>query len=371
MDNETISVKELQQLLNLRKPVFILDVRPKAQRDEWYIEGSLHKDAYEKLNSGDRSVLDGLEVPTEGTVVTVCAAGRVSNIAADILREKGHKALSLEGGMKAWNYAWNTAEALVEGSDVRIIQVRRVAKGCLSYVVGSADEAIVIDASLDPQVYMDIARTNHWQIRYVMDTHIHADYLSRTAELSKVNGAAHIFIDVAQVGYSFVPVRNEDILRFGNTSVSIMHTPGHTKESVTYLLENKAAFTGDTLFTDGVGRPDLKADLKEARIKSGQLYDSIQRILAIGEDTRIFPAHISTTVAFDSKLISGSTSALKNSLDILKMAKGDFIETTMNRIPPTPPNYMTIAELNKSGSREGIIPADLEAGANRCAVSSY
>jgi len=368
MENEKISVKELQQLLNLKEHVFILDVRPKSQAEEWHIEGSLHKDAYEELKNGDRSVLDGLEIPANSTVVTVCAAGRVSNIAADILREKGYKALSLEGGMKAWNYAWNRAETFIEGSDVQIIQVRRAAKGCLSYVIGSAGEAIVIDASLDPQVYMDIAKTNHWQIRYVMDTHIHADYLSRTAELSKASDAAHIFIDVAVVDYPFKPVKNGDVLRFGNTSVSMMHTPGHTKESVTYMLENKAAFTGDTLFTDGVGRPDLKADLEEARIKSGQLYDSLQCILAIGEDTWILPAHISTTVAFDNKLISGSAATLKHSLDILKMAKGDFIEETINRIPPTPPNYLIIAELNKSGSREGIVPADLEAGANRCAI---
>lgn len=369
MKDSKITVKELQALLNEKKPVFILDVHPQEQREEWHIPESVHKDAYAPLNNGDQSVLDEISIPEDIPVVTVCAAGKTSQIAADMLNKKGYPASSLEGGMKAWNYAWNTAEAMLPDSDTKIIQLRRVAKGCLSYIVGSGKEAIVVDASLDPEVYINIAREQAWTIRYVMDTHIHADYLSRTRELASESKATHIFIEEAKVDYSFVPVKDQQLLSFGNAKVKILHTPGHTKESTSYLINEKALLSGDTLFTDGVGRPDLKADKQEIIGKASQLYESLQRILDLPEDTLVLPAHISHAVPFNQEMIQAHLSELQQKLGLLSLSKEQFIEASINRIPPTPPNYLSIAELNKKGSFEGQIPADLEAGANRCVVA--
>ena len=369
MKDTNISVKELQRLLKEKKPVFILDVRPEDQRQEWHIPESAHKDAYGPLKKGDYSVLDDVAIPGEIPVVTVCAAGKTSRIAADILNKKGYTAYSLVGGMKAWNYAWNTAETMVPGSETKIIQLRRAAKGCLSYLVGSGKEAIVVDASLDPEVYMDIARENGWKIRYVMDTHIHADYLSRTRELSVASGAKHIFIEGAKVAYPFIAMKDQQVLSFGNAAVKILHTPGHTEESTSYLINEKALLSGDTLFTDGVGRPDLKADKEEAVRKAGQLYESLARILSLSKETLVLPAHISHAVPFNRGMIQAHLSELQNKLELLNLSKEQFIEASLNRIPPTPPNYLTIAELNRKGSFEGQNPAELEAGANRCAVA--
>lgn len=369
MKDMSISVKELQTLLKEKKPVFILDVRPMEQREEWHIPESFHKDAYGPLKNGDQSVLDELSIPANTPVVTVCGAGRTSQIAADILNKKGYSAFSLEGGMKAWNYAWNTAESIVPDTDTKIIQLRRVAKGCLSYIVGSGNEAIVVDASLDPEVYIDIAREHGWTIRYVMDTHIHADYLSRTRELATESKATHIFIEEAKVDFPYVPVKDQQVLFFGNARLKILHTPGHTWESTSYLINEKALLSGDTLFTDGVGRPDLKADKEEAIRKATQLYESLQRILDLSEDTLLLPAHISHAVRFDGEMIQAQLSELQHKLELLNLPKEQFIQASFNKIPPTPPNYLNIAELNKKGSFEGQNPADLEAGANRCAVA--
>ena len=197
---KTITVKELQEKLDANERVFILDVRPTDQRNEWKIADSVHVDAYKQLNAGDDSALDMIEVPKDSTVVTVCAAGRTSILASNLLQRKGVNAYSLQGGMKAWNFAWNTAELVL--GDVKIIQVRRSAKGCLSYIVGSKNEAVVIDASLNPQVYLDLANANGWTIKYVTDTHIHADYLSRTRDLAKASIATHVLIDNAAAEYS-------------------------------------------------------------------------------------------------------------------------------------------------------------------------
>lgn len=362
-----INVATLSSWLEENRPVTILDVRPKSEREEWSITGSIHEDVYDSLKAGDADVLDLIELDIRKPIVTVCAAGRVSLTAAERLRRKGYDVYSLEGGMKAWNYAWNTAEVVL--GNVKIIQVRRSSKGVLSYVVGSGHEAIVIDAALDPHVYLDLAKANGWTIKYVTDTHIHADYLSRTRELAKSCIATHVLIDEADVDYSYSPIRNGQYLEFGGDALEVMHTPGHTMESTSFRLGDDAVFTGDTLFVDGVGRPDLKADSDATRRKSLLLYDSLQKLLRLNPQTVLLPAHVATSVPFNGKLIGETIINLKNKLEVLQLPKDEFVEYTASRIPPTPPNYLKIANLNRQGSYDGYLPADLEAGANRCAIA--
>ncbi|MEX0685473.1 MAG: MBL fold metallo-hydrolase [Balneolales bacterium] len=369
MDKIEITPEKLQTLLYENKPVFILDIRPQKEREDWFIPGSTHHDIYQALKEGDDSVLDAVEIPNDKPVVTVCAGGRTSLIAAEMLQKKGIQALSLAGGMKTWNYAWNTAETELLDSDARIIQVRRTAKGCLSYIIGSGKEALVVDAALEPEVYLEIAKENNWQITYVMDTHIHADYISRTRELAEKTNAEHIFIENAETEYPFTPIKDRQVLTFGSSKVTILHTPGHTKESTSYLINEKALLTGDTLFTDGVGRPDLKADKNEAIRKAGQLYKSLQKILTLPVDTIILPAHLSRPVPFDGKMVQATISSLKSNLELLQLSEPKFIDETIQRIPEPPENYLLIAGLNKKGSHDSYTPADLEAGGNRCAVA--
>lgn len=362
-----IDVSTLSSWLEDKKPVTVLDVRPKAEREEWSIPGSIHADVYDKLKAGDTHALDEIELDVNNPVVTVCAAGKTSLKAAELLKNKGYDVYSLEGGMKAWNFAWSTAE--VELNNVKIIQVRRSSKGVLSYIIGSGNEAIVIDAALDPQVYIDLASENGWKIRYVTDTHIHADYLSRTRALAKASIATHVLIDTADVAYTFSPVRNGERLHFGKASLEVIHTPGHTLDSTSFRLDDQAVFTGDTLFIDGVGRPDLKADQDEAIRRSKLLYASLHRLLRLNPKTLVLPAHLATAVSFDGKLIAETIESLKGKLHMLRLPEEEFVKYTTSRIPPTPPNYLTIANLNKQGSYDGYIPADLEAGANRCAIA--
>jgi len=362
-----IDVSTLSEWLESKKTVTVLDVRPKSEREEWSIPGSIHANVYDKLKAGDTKAFDDIELDKGKPIVTVCAAGKTSMKAAELLKDKGYDAYSLEGGMKAWNFAWSTAEVVL--NDVKIIQVRRSSKGVLSYIIGSKDEAIVIDAALDPQVYLDLASENGWMIKYVTDTHVHADYLSRTRELAKASIATHVLIDTANVDFTFSPIGNGGYLHFGNATIEVIHTPGHTMESTSFQLGDVAVFTGDTLFVDGVGRPDLKADLDEAIKRSKLLYASLQRLLRFNSKTLVLPAHFAKAVPFDGKLISETIEILKSKLDMLKLTESEFVTYTSSHIPPTPPNYLTIAGLNKQGSYDGYVPADLEAGANRCAIS--
>ena len=362
-----IGVGTLAKWLTDKKPVTILDVRPKAERKEWSIPGSIHADVYDNLKMNDANALNYLNLDKSNPIVTVCAGGKTSMKAAEILKQQGFDVYSLEGGMKAWNFAWNTSEITLHG--VKIIQVRRSSKGCLSYILGSEDEAIVIDAALDPQIYLDLATANSWSIKFVADTHVHADYLSRTRELAKVALAKHILIDNAKVEYPFVPIRNGEYVEFGNALLQVIHTPGHTWESTAFRLGDDAVFTGDTLFVDGVGRPDLKADQEEAMKRATLLYQSLHQLLKLHPKTLVLPAHLSTAVSFDGKLIAETIECLKGKLDMLRLNEKDFVDYTLSHIPPAPPNYLTIASLNKLGSYEGYSPVELEAGANRCAIA--
>jgi glyoxylase-like metal-dependent hydrolase (beta-lactamase superfamily II)/rhodanese-related sulfurtransferase len=350
---DIITVKELQEKLNKHENVFILDVRPEDQRKEWKIANSVHVDAYKQLNAGDDTALDIVDLPHDSTVVTVCAAGRTSLLASKLLQRKGVQAYSLDGGMKAWNYAWNTAHVVVEG--VKVIQVRRAAKGVLSYVVGSKNEAVVIDAALDPKV--------------VTDTHVHADYVSRTRDLARATGAKHLMIDKAKVEFTYVGVANGEIIKFGDASLEVVHTPGHTWESTTFKLGDSAIFTGDTLFTDSVGRADLKADVAEGIEKAKALYQSLKRLLSFNGDMVVLPAHTSNTIAFDGKLIGEAIKTVKSRVSLIQLSEPEFVDYTGSKLPPTPPNYLTIAAINRTGTYDGQVLADLEAGGNHCAIA--
>lgn len=123
----TIDVDGLRSMLERHDPVTVLDVRPSAERAEWSIPGSIHRDAYDALRAGDARALDDLTLPPDGPVVTVCALGRTSEFAAAELRRRGLEAVSLAGGMAAWSLAWNTAE--ISEPNASVIQFRRTGKG--------------------------------------------------------------------------------------------------------------------------------------------------------------------------------------------------------------------------------------------------
>jgi rhodanese-related sulfurtransferase len=125
----TMSVEGLREMLACGEPVTVLDVRRADERAEWAIPGSVHIDAYDALKAHDLRALEGIDLPGQQPVVTVCGAGKTSVIAAEQLRASGFEATSLEGGMKAWSLAWNRAEVAVEGSQAQVFQVRRTGKG--------------------------------------------------------------------------------------------------------------------------------------------------------------------------------------------------------------------------------------------------
>jgi glyoxylase-like metal-dependent hydrolase (beta-lactamase superfamily II) len=365
----TIDMETLRQWLEQGRAVTVLDVRPADERAEWAIPGSIHVDAYHALKAGDPHALAELALPGGVPVVTICGAGKTSLIAAQQLQARGVPAYSLAGGMQAWSLAWNQAEVPMPGSAARVIQVRRTGKGCLSYLIGADDAAAVIDPSLHPDVYRDLAQRQGWQITHVLETHLHADHLSRARVLAERSGAALLLPAGHRVAAPFTALADGETIAVGAARLTVLRTPGHTPESSCYLLDGAALFTGDTLFLAAVGRPDLHTSAAGARAQAQALYRSLQRLLRLDPGILVLPGHTSEPIAFNGQPVAASLGEVRARLALLHAPEATFVDTILARIPPTPPNHEQIIAFNEAGVLPADDPTALEAGANRCAVA--
>jgi glyoxylase-like metal-dependent hydrolase (beta-lactamase superfamily II)/rhodanese-related sulfurtransferase len=359
-----IDASTLRDWLESHKDISILDVRPIDERKEWYIPGSFHIDAYGKLKQHNPEALEGIHLDKNAPVITVCGAGKTSIMAAEILRKQGYEAYSLKGGMKGWSLAWN--KAILTFKNYEIVQLRRTGKGCLSYIINSANQAIIIDASLPKDVYEEMLNGN---LQAVMETHIHADHLSRSKQLADDLNVPLLLPVPNKVLFSYTKIEDGQTINLGEISIKVIATPGHTIESVCFLVNDEVLLSGDTIFTNAVGRPDLKANEEEAKKRSELLFDSLQMLMGLNGDIIVLPGHTNTPIDFDKQPISAPINEIRRNVPLLRLSKSDFTKSILDKLPPDPPNYLAIVERNLSGNISDVNPFDLEAGANRCAVS--
>jgi glyoxylase-like metal-dependent hydrolase (beta-lactamase superfamily II)/rhodanese-related sulfurtransferase len=369
------SPEDLRAALEARERLTVLDVRPADERAEWSIPGSLHVDAYASLRAGDRSVLAEFAktLPRDRPVVTVCAKGRTSLLAAEALESLGFTVTSLAGGMAAWTGAWNLAEVdLPARARARVLQVRRIGKGCLSYIVGSDAQAAVIDPAVDPAVYIALAEERGWTITAVLDTHVHADHVTRAYDLAARCGARLYLPRQNRVRKPHTALDDGSAVTVGSTRLHALRTPGHTHESTCYLIDDVAVCSGDTLFLNTVGRPDLAAaDPEEPRARARALFHSLHdRLLKLGDDVVVLPGHASTALPFDGVPFAAPVGQVRSAVAIAALGEGDFISAVLSRIPQTPPNHLQIVRINEGQEQRPDDLIAIEAGANRCAISS-
>lgn len=357
-----MSASELAGRLGSADEPFLLDVREPHEVAEWAIPGAVN------IPLGELAERAG-DVPRDREVVTVCASGNRSSRAADALARAGYHVANLSGGMAAWGavYDWVT----VDLDEVRIVQVRRRGKGCLSYVVGAAGEAVVIDPSLEVDVYLQVASEHDWRITHVFDTHLHADHLSGARDLADATGAALHLNPADAFHFPFEPLHDGD--HFSLTgglelSVAALHTPGHTEGSTVYFVNGRAVLTGDTLFVEGVGRPDLAERAAEF---AHNLYRSLhERVLTLADDALVLPGHCGESVAVHPDQPVGATLAeLRRNLPPLSMSEADFVAWATERTTPRPPNYVEIVHANIGRAQAPIdLLRRLEVGPNRCSA---
>jgi len=359
-----MSVAELASRLGTEDEPLIVDVREQDEFAAWSIPGAIN------IPLGELAARMPT-LPTDRELVAVCRSGNRSTRAADTLAHSDRQVANLAGGMLAWAIAYDSV--LIELGDVQVVQVRRRGKGCLSYLIGAGDSAFVVDPSSDIDVYEQLAEGHGWRIRRVFDTHLHADHLSGARSLAGANGASLHLNPADDFDFEFEPLSDSDRFELPEgaaMSVAALGTPGHTNGSTMYVVADRAVLSGDTIFVESVGRPDLADRAEEfARNLYASLHD---KVLGLPDDTLVLPGHYGDAVVVrPGDPVAATLGDLRRSLAPLSFDEETFVAWATQRAAPRPPNY---EEIIKANMGRPTAPFDalrqLEIGPNRCAVSA-
>ncbi|MED1568745.1 MBL fold metallo-hydrolase [Bacillus paramycoides] len=355
--------------------LFILDVRNEADYENWKIEGkevtSMNVPYFDLLEGVDHIVS---ELPKDKDVLVVCAKEGSSIFVVEQLTEAGLENIYyLAGGMKAWSEYVKPIKVgdLKDGGSM--YQFNRLGKGCLSYMVISKGEAAVIDAVRTVEAYEDFAKEQGAVITNVMDTHLHADHISGGRKLAeKVNGTYWLPPkDAEEVVFSYEPLVEGAVITVGETKIDIeaIYSPGHTIGSTSFIVDDEYLLSGDILFVDSIGRPDLagKAEDWVSDLRN-TLYS---RYKELSQSLIVLPAHYSKISEMnESGIVSAKLKDLFEYNAGLNIEdEGEFRKVVTENLPPQPNAYQEIrqtnmGQLNPSQEEE----REMEIGPNRCAV---
>jgi glyoxylase-like metal-dependent hydrolase (beta-lactamase superfamily II)/rhodanese-related sulfurtransferase len=244
------------------------------------------------------------------------------------------------------------------------MKVEQIYTGCLAeaaYYIESKGEAVVIDPLRETEPYVERAKADGAKIKYVLETHFHADFVSGHLDLAKKTGAQIVFGPTAQPNFTAHVAKDNEELKVGDITIKVLHTPGHTMESTTYLLRDEngkdyAIFTGDTLFLGDVGRPDLA--IKQGEITredlAGFLFDSLRnRIMPLNDDVIVYPGHGAGSACGKkmSKDTWGYLGEQKETNYALRpdMTKAEFVKEVTTGLVEPPQYFPKNAMMNKMG----------------------
>ncbi len=267
------------------------------------------------------------------------------------------------------------------------MKIEQIYTGCLAqgaYYIVSGNEAVIIDPLREVQPYLDRLAKDNVKLKYIFETHFHADFVSGHLDLSKKTGAPIIYGPTAQPDFEAIIAEDNQIFKIGNIKIKVLHTPGHTLESSTYLLideegKEKAIFSGDTLFLGDVGRPDLaqqKGSSTQEEL-AGMLYDSLQnKIMPLSDDVTVYPAHGAGSACgknMQKETVDTLGNQKKTNYALNQPDKKSFINAVLDGLTAPPKYFGMNVMLNKSGydSFETVMnkglnplnPADFEAAA--------
>lgn len=256
------------------------------------------------------------------------------------------------------------------------MKIEQIYTGCLAqgaYYIESNGEAVIIDPLRDTKAYTDRANASGAKIKYILETHFHADFVSGHLDLQVYTGATIVFGPNAKTEFISHIATDGEILHVGNCTIEVLHTPGHTMESTCYLLRDEngkqvAVFTGDTLFIGDVGRPDLaqKAGELTKEDLAGYLYDSLRnKLMPLENDITVYPAHGAGS-ACGKNMSKETFDTLGHQKEVnyalQEMTKEDFIKEVTSGLLPPPFYFPENVAMNKKGvsSLEGVVQNSLK-----------
>ncbi|HSI81028.1 MAG TPA: MBL fold metallo-hydrolase [Solirubrobacterales bacterium] len=306
-----------------------------------------------------------------GPVAVVCNRGQIAQPVARALRAHGVDAAVLEGGVRGWIAALREfpVELGLDGLEVR--QVQRPGRGCMSYVLAAGGRAVVVDPAPDPGFYIELARDLGARVTDVVDTHLHADHLSGARELAERAGAA-LRMPAASLdrGVAYAdavePLADGDRLDLAGVELRALALPGHTTDMTGLLVADRALISGDSVFADGLARPDLeRGDPAGARAMARLLHATLaERVLGLGDRIVVLPGHDHPVVR--ASALAPTLGEVRAAVPELSIADPDaFAEELVAELPPRPANYESVIAVN-AGRRPS--DPDLESGANSCAT---
>ena len=256
--------------------------------------------------------------------------------------------------------------------------IKQFYTGCLSeaaYYIESEGEVAIIDPLRDTGEYVKLAAENNAGIKYIFETHFHADFVSGHIDLCKQTGAPIIYGPGAKTDYAVYNCKDNEIFKLGKISIQAMHTPGHTLESTCYLLRDEndkphAIFTGDTLFVGDVGRPDLSSGNMSSAELAGIMYETIQhKILPLADDVIVYPAHgagSSCGKNMGPETFSTIGEQKKNNYALQPQSKEDFVAAVTDGLSVAPKYFSINAKINMQGyesldniKQKGLTPLSL------------
>lgn len=369
-----MSPHELTQKVFKNEKLFILDVRNENDFQDWKVEGK----NFEYLNIPYFELLDGVEeivdqIPSGQDILVVCAKEGSSIMIADMLSEQGLNVFYLEGGMKAWSEHLEPVKIGDLKSGGALYQFVRIGKGCLSYMIISNGEVAIIDATRMTDVFLTFAEQHKVTIKHVLDTHLHADHISGGRRLAEATGASYWLPpkDAEEVVFDYEPIQDKEKIVIGESTIEInaLYSPGHTIGSTSFIIDDTFLLTGDILFIDSIGRPDLAgkaedwvADLRET------LYT---RYRNLSNELIVLPAHF---MIIEELNPDGSVSAkieelFKNNHGLQIENEEEFQKLVTENLPAQPNSYQEIRQTNMGKiTPDEESQREMEIGPNRCAV---
>lgn len=239
--------------------------------------------------------------------------------------------------------------------------VEQIYTGCLSqatYYIESEGEAAIIDPLRDYQPYIDMAEKRGAKIKYVFETHFHADFVSGHIDLAKATGATIVYGPTAQTEYEIYVAKDGEKFKLGKVEFEVLHTPGHTPESSCFLLSDEkgkhhSLYSGDTLFIGDVGRPDLLDGVMTKEELAGMMYDSLHnKIMPLEDDIIVYPAHGAGSACgknLSDERFQTLGNQKENNYALQDMSKEEFIKVLTDGIAPPPQYFFKDAKINKTG----------------------
>ena len=372
----TITPLELFQAIADGRVSEILDIRNKDEFAASRVEGSR---PVPTRNVPVYRVMEELEEEAARTLpdaVVVCGQGNGSELVAEELEALGVRTRSLEGGTDAWNRLLVPVEITGLPGDVRVWQLQRPAKACLSYLVGvPGQNAIVVDPARQTQAYLDLAREHGMTVTHVVDTHVHADHVSGGPALAAELGVEyHLPPEDAGgvVPFPNHPLEDGDQLDLGSAQVRVMsmHLPGHTPGTIALLVSDEVLLVGDTVFVRGLGRPDLTGQAEQL---AEDLFRSVhERLRPLDPRTVIAPAHWTTSDEINADgLVVTTLEDVFDATLLNEEAMSAFVEAIVTSLPSAPDFYDTIRQINAGQLSPSEDEVDvLDVGRNQCAAST-